>query len=160
MSQSYDINALLRQTIELARQTMHANEGGPFGAIVTRDGAIISQSGNRVIAKPDPTAHAEVEAIRAASQHLNTFNLSGCELWSSCQPCPMCLGAIYWARIDHVYYAAAHSDAAQVGFDDKWIYHELAKSEPERTLKMEQHLRDEGEALFQEWAQKSDKQTY
>lgn len=160
MNKPYDIPNMLRRAIELARQTMNANQGGPFGAIVTKDGDIVGQSGNQVIARPDPTAHAEIEAIRAASYYLNTFDLSGCELWSSCQPCPMCLGAIYWARIDHVYYAASHSDAAQVGFDDKWIYQELKKTETERTLGMEQHLREEGEALFHEWADKPDKTPY
>ncbi len=155
-----DVQAMLRHTIELARQTMHANEGGPFGAVVTKDDRIIGESGNKVLAKPDPTAHAEVEAIRVASQTLNAFDLSGCVLWSSCQPCPMCLGAIYWARIDRVFYAASHSDAAQVGFDDKWIYHELAKSEAERTLVMEQYLKQEGEDLFHEWAQKQDRTPY
>ena len=154
------VEALLRQAIALARQTMNANEGGPFGALVTKNGQIVGQSGNQVLAKPDPTAHAEVEAIRAASLYLNTFDLSGCELWSSCQPCPMCIGAIYWARIDKVYYAAAHSDAAQVGFDDKWIYQELAKPESARSLPMEQHLRREGEALFHEWANKPDRTPY
>ena len=136
------------------------NGGGPFGAVIARGGEIIATGVNRVTANCDPTAHAEVSAIRAAAQKLGTFNLSGCEIYSSCEPCPMCLGAIYWARLDRLFYGNTKADAARIGFDDAFIYKELALPLSERTLRAEQLLGKEAIATFEAWEQKTDKTPY
>ena len=123
----------MRQAIELSIQNVAAG-GGPFGAVIARNGEIVATGTNRVTANMDPTAHAEVSAIRAAAAKLGTFDLSGCEIYTSCEPCPMCLGAIYWARLDRIYYGNNQHDAAAIGFDDAFIYEELAVSPAERRL--------------------------
>ena len=124
----------MREAIRLASANVE-NGGGPFGAVIARGGEIIATGVNRVTANCDPTAHAEVSAIRAAAQKLGTFNLSGCDIYSSCEPCPMCLGAIYWARLDRLFYGNTKADAARIGFDDAFIYKELALPLSERTLR-------------------------
>lgn len=149
----------MREAIRLASANVD-NGGGPFGAVIARGGAIIATGVNRVTANCDPTAHAEVSAIRAAAQKLGTFNLSGCDIYSSCEPCPMCLGAIYWARLDRLFYGNTKADAARIGFDDAFIYKELALPLSERTLRAEQLLGKEAIATFEAWEQKTDKTPY
>lgn len=149
----------MREAIRLASANVD-NGGGPFGAVIARGGEIIATGVNRVTANCDPTAHAEVSAIRAAAQKLGTFNLSGCEIYSSCEPCPMCLGAIYWARLDRLFYGNTKADAARIGFDDAFIYKELALPLSERTLRAEQLLGKEAIATFEAWEQKTDKTPY
>ena len=149
----------MREAIRLASANVE-NGGGPFGAVIARGGEIIATGVNRVTANCDPTAHAEVSAIRAAAQKLGTFNLSGCEIYSSCEPCPMCLGAIYWARLDRLFYGNTKADAARIGFDDAFIYKELALPLPERTHRAEQLLGKEALATFEAWEQKTDKTPY
>lgn len=150
----------MREAIRLSVEKMEAGFGGPFGAVVVRDGEIISRGYNNVLATNDPTAHAEVDAIRKACQALGTFQLTDCELYTSCEPCPMCLGAIYWARPRKVYYANSKTDAADAGFDDQFIYDEIDKDAPERSIPMEQMLREEAQEAFEKWAMKEDKQVY
>ena len=150
---------LMREAIRLASANVE-NGGGPFGAVIARGGEIIATGVNRVTANCDPTAHAEVSAIRAAAQKLGTFNLSGCDIYSSCEPCPMCLGAIYWARLDRLFYGNTKADAARIGFDDAFIYKELALPLPERTLRAEQLLGKEAITTFEAWEQKTDKTPY
>ena len=149
----------MREAIRLASANVE-NGGGPFGAVIARGGEIIATGVNRVTANCDPTAHAEVSAIRAAAQKLGTFNLSGCDIYSSCEPCPMCLGAIYWARLDRLFYGNTKTDAARIGFDDAFIYKELALPLSERTLRAEQLLGKEAIATFEAWEQKTDKTPY
>ncbi len=149
----------MREAIRLASANVE-NGGGPFGAVIARGGEIIATGVNRVTANCDPTAHAEVSAIRAAAQKLGTFNLSGCDIYSSCEPCPMCLGAIYWARLDRLFYGNTKADAARIGFDDAFIYKELALPLSERTLRAEQLLGKEALATFEAWEQKTDKTPY
>lgn len=150
----------LRMAIELARDGMNSGQGGPFGAVVVRDGEILSATPNRVTSTNDPTAHAEVVAIREACQKLNSHQLTGCTLYTSCEPCPMCLGAVYWARPDRIVYAAFHSDAAEAGFDDKFIYDELDKPRDARSIPMLQLLRADAQTVFAEWVEKGDKSLY
>ena len=150
---------LMRKAIELSIENV-ANGGGPFGAVIAKNGEIIATGVNRVTASCDPTAHAEVSAIRAAAAKLGTFDLSGYEIYTSCEPCPMCLGAIYWARLDRIYYGNNQHDAAAIGFDDAFIYEELAVSPAERRLKMEALLPDEAIAAFDAWRDKEDKVPY
>ena len=149
----------MREAIRLASANVE-NGGGPFGAVIARGGEIIATGVNRVTANCDPTAHAEVSAIRAAAQKLGTFNLSGCDIYSSCEPCPMCLGAIYWARLDRLFYGNTKADAARIGFDDAFIYKELALPLSERTLRAEQLLGKEAIATFEAWEHKTDKTPY
>ena len=149
----------MREAIRLASANVE-NGGGPFGAVIARGGEIIATGVNRVTANCDPTAHAEVSAIRAAAQKLGTFNLSGCDIYSSCEPRPMCLGAIYWARLDRLFYGNTKADAARIGFDDAFIYKELALPLSERTLRAEQLLGKEAIATFEAWEQKTDKTPY
>ena len=150
----------MREAIRLSAEKMEAGEGGPFGAVIVRDGKIIGRGWNRVTSAKDPTAHAEVEAIRNACANLDTFSLAGCEIYASCEPCPMCLAAIYWARIDALYYAATRNDAAEAGFDDKLIYHEILKPIMERKLHAEQHLQTDAQSVMAIWSCKSDKLQY
>ncbi|EJF10533.1 guanine deaminase [Pontibacter sp. BAB1700] len=150
----------MREAIRLSLEKMEAGFGGPFGAVVVRDGEIIARGYNNVLATNDPTAHAEVDAIRKACQALGTFQLTDCELYTSCEPCPMCLGAIYWARPRKVYYANSKADAAAVGFDDQFIYDEIDKDAPDRFIPMEQMLREEAQEAFRRWASKENKQVY
>ena len=150
---------LMREAIRLSIENV-ANGGGPFGAVIARGGEIIATGVNRVTANNDPTAHAEVSAIRSASQRLGTFNLSDCEIFTSCEPCPMCLGAIYWARLKKVYYANTKADAKAIGFDDSFIYDELALPQDKRKLPAEAMLRNEAIKAFEAWQDKEDKTEY
>lgn len=150
----------MRAAIRLSRAKMRANCGGPFGAVVVRDGKIVARGWNRVTSANDPTAHAEVMAIRAACKKLKSFHLADCELYTSCEPCPMCLAAIYWARLDQVYYANTRRDAARVRFDDDWIYREVARPIARRKIPMRQLLRREALEVFAEWQAKGDKLVY
>ena len=150
----------MRRAIELAQKGMETGAGGPFGAVIVKDGEIVGEGCNRVTSTNDPTAHAEVVAIRAACQNLNSFQLDGCVLYASCEPCPMCLGAIYWARPAHVFYAATREDAAAIGFDDQFIYEEIEKNFEHRQMKLVNLMRDEGLTVFENWTRKSDKKEY
>ena len=150
---------LMRKAIELSIDNVN-NGGGPFGAVIARDGEIVATGVNRVTANNDPTAHAEVSAIRAAAAALGTFDLSDCEIFTSCEPCPMCLGAIYWARLKKVYFANNKTDAKNIGFDDSFIYDELALPREGRKLSSEEMMRNEAIKAFEMWAQKDDKIEY
>lgn len=150
---------LMRKAIELSIDNVN-NGGGPFGAVIVRDGEIVATGVNRVTANNDPTAHAEVSAIRAAAAALGTFDLSDCEIFTSCEPCPMCLGAIYWARLKKVYFANNKTDAKNIGFDDSFIYDELALPREGRKLSSEEMMRNEAIKAFEMWAQKDDKIEY
>lgn len=150
----------LREAIRLSLEKMEANEGGPFGAVVVKDGTIVGRGWNRVTSTNDPTAHAEVVAIRDACSRLQTFSLAGCEIYSSCEPCPLCLAAIYWARLDRVYFAATCDDAAAAGFDDRSFYREVRKPTEERSIPMVQALRDEALVALQAWIAKADRIRY
>lgn len=141
----------MREAIALSNLCFQDGRGGPFGAVVVKDGHVISRGRNLVTACNDPTAHAEIMAIREACKVLNTFQLNGCELYASCQPCPMCFGAVYWARLDRVYFGASKEDAAQAGFDDSLIYRELELSYPQYTIPTEQHDREEAKKTFKLW---------
>lgn len=150
----------MRRAIELSLTHMRENRGGPFGAVVTLNGDIIAEGWNRVTSANDPTAHAEIVAIRQAASRLGRFSLAGCSLYTSCEPCPMCLAAAYWARVDNVYFANSRADAAEIGFDDGMIYEEIALPIERRRLKLTQLLQDEAAAVFREWAAKPDKTRY
>ncbi|MCK4919555.1 MAG: nucleoside deaminase [Bacteroidales bacterium] len=150
---------LLKQAIELAKANVE-DGGGPFGAIIVKEGVIISSAANKVTQKNDPTAHAEVLAIRQAAEKLGTWNLEGCELYTSCEPCPMCMGAVYWAHLDKVYYASGHEDARKAGFDDSEIYSEMKKDVKDRKLSMHQEMRAEGNEAFAKWMEKVDREEY
>jgi tRNA(Arg) A34 adenosine deaminase TadA len=152
--------AFLEIAIQLSSEKMQADEGGPFGAVIVRRGQVISTGWNRVTSTNDPTAHAEINAIRAACQTLRTFSLAGCEIYSSCEPCPMCLAAIYWARLDRIYYAATCSDAAAAGFDDHHFYAELAQPPGKRSIPMQQHLRERALSVLDAWRHKEDRVEY
>ena len=150
----------MRRAIELSRERMRANDGGPFGAVVVRDGEIIGEGWNRVTSSNDPTAHAEVTAIRKACERVGAFSLEGAVIYTSCEPCPMCLAAIYWARIGKVYYANTREDAAAIDFDDAFLYREIAIDEAHRSLPCEHLLRDEAFEVFIEWRDKPDRIRY
>lgn len=149
----------MRKAIELSIENV-ANGGGPFEAVIAKNGEIIATGVNRVTASCDPTAHAEVSAIRAAAAKLGTFDLSGYEIYTSCEPCPMCLGAIYWARLDKMYYANNKTDAKNIGFDDSFIYDELELKPENRKLPSEVMLREEAIKAFEAWSSKTDKIEY
>jgi tRNA(Arg) A34 adenosine deaminase TadA len=150
----------MREAIRLSIQMMRRGQGGPFGAVVVQKGKIVGRGSNQVTSANDPTAHAEIVAIRAACKRLKTFQLDDCDLYTSCEPCPMCLSAIYWARLANVFYANTRKDAAKINFDDDFIYREVALPIRKRTLKMKQVLHDEALAAFTEWQQKTDKVLY
>lgn len=150
----------LRRAILLATENVTSGRGGPFGAVIVRDGVIVGEGVNTVTATHDPTAHGEVNAIRAACKALGTFTLVGCQLYSSCEPCPMCLSASYWARLDAVYYGASAADAARAGFDDEFLYGELRKQQSERRLPVAQLLGDEAWASFAAWIASPNKIEY
>ena len=150
----------MRRAIRLAQEGIDRNAGGPFGAVIVKDGEIIGEGHNRVTSTNDPTAHAEIVAIRDACARLESFQLDGCVIYTSCEPCPMCLGAIYWARPARVFYAATREDAADIGFDDQFIYEELEKTFEHRQMKLVNLMRDEGLAVFENWANKLDKTKY
>src|SRR5215470_9386592 len=151
---------LMHRAIALSAEKMRAGLGGPFGAVIARDGQIIAEGYNQVTSGNDPTAHAEVVAIRAACARLGTFSLQGCEMYTSCEPCPMCLGAIYWARLDRVYYANTRVDAAAIGFDDDHIYRELDKPIDGRAVPFIHLQSEEARRIFKEWLEKTDKIPY
>ncbi len=150
----------MRRAIELAQHGVRSNAGGPFGAVIVKNGKIVGEGWNQVTSTNDPTAHAEVMAIRAACQKLGTFNLQGCVIYTSCEPCPMCLGAIYWARIEKIYYACTRKDAASIGFDDDFIYKEITLSPEKRRIKGINFMRDEALETFNFWMEKTDKILY
>jgi guanine deaminase len=150
----------MRQAIQLAKEGMLSGQGGPFGCVIVKDGKIVGQGSNRVLTTQDPTAHAEVVAIREACKNLNHFQLDGCELYASCEPCPMCLGAIYWARPDRVFFACTKEDAAAIGFDDELIYREIEIKPSDRKIPMENLLREESLEAFELWKAKGNKLLY
>jgi tRNA(Arg) A34 adenosine deaminase TadA len=152
--------AFMRAAIEEAEAGMRANRGGPFGCVVVRKGEIVARGSNRVTSTNDPTAHAEITAIREACRALNTFSLEECELFTSCEPCPMCLAAIYWARIPRVYYGNTRKDAAVIGFDDDFIYQQLSLPIEGRAIDMKPLLRDEAQRTFADWVRKTDRVEY
>jgi tRNA(Arg) A34 adenosine deaminase TadA len=150
----------MARAIELAQKGMDANAGGPFGAVVVCNGEIIGEGWNQVTSSNDPTAHAEVMAIREACQRVGSFQLDDCTIYTSCEPCPMCLGAIYWARPAKVFYACTREDAAEIGFDDQFIYEEIEKPLEARQMKIVNFMRDEAFVVFENWRRKSDKAEY
>lgn len=150
----------MQRTIELAREGVRSGHGGPFGCVIIKDGKIIGEGFNRVTSSCDPTAHAEVVAIRNACTNLKAFQLTGCEIYTSCEPCPMCLGAIYWARPERVYYAGTREDAAKAGFDDNFIYSEIEKPLSDRSIDMISLGRESAISLFDEWIKKEDRIDY
>jgi len=150
----------MREAIRLSIENVESGNGGPFGAVIVKDGKIIARGVNNVTSHNDPTAHAEVTAIRNACKELGTFQLDGCEIYTSCEPCPMCLGAIYWARPDKMYFANTKKDAANIEFDDQFIYEELEVPYASRKLVTEQMLRDEALVAFKKWSDSTDKIEY
>lgn len=152
-------NKFMERAIKLANDSVDYN-GGPFGAVVVKDGEIIAEGSNCVTLHNDPTAHAEVTAIRNACSKLNTFDLSGCEIYTSCEPCPMCLASMYWARIDRYYYGCTQHDAKQIGFDDSFIYTEIELKAENRKIKSSQLLHKQALTAFQKWDAKEDKTEY
>jgi guanine deaminase len=150
----------MRRAIALGMENVRTRSGGPFAAVIVKEGRVVAVGVNRVTATNDPTAHAEVVAIREACRKLGDFQLAGCDLYTTCEPCPMCLGAIYWARPARVFYACVAADAAAVGFDDAFIYEELNRAHPERRVPMQQLLRDESLAIFSLWREQEKKTPY
>ncbi len=155
-----DHDSFMRAAIRLADEGLQSGRGGPFGCVIVRRGEIVGRGDNRVTSANDPTAHAEVTAIRHACASLKTFQLADCELYTSCEPCPMCLAAIYWARIPVVYYGNTRQDAAAIGFDDDFIYQQVPLPPEQRTVKMHPLLHDAAQATFQAWVKKTDKVRY
>jgi len=150
----------MRKAISLAEENVRSLSGGPFGAVIVKDGQVIGSAVNTVTSDNDPTAHAEVNAIRKACKELGSFDLRGCTLYTSCEPCPMCLAAAYWARVDKIYFAADKNDAGKAGFDDAFIYKEIARPIPERSLPTEQILGEEGKEPFDIWMESDGKILY
>ena len=153
-------NPFMTRAIQLSIEGVHSGRGGPFGAVIVNAGRIIAEAANQVTSTNDPTAHAEVVAIRKACEVLGSFELRNCELYTSCEPCPMCLGAIYWARLSRIYFANTAEDAAKIGFDDSFIYGELQRPYPERRIPTLQIMREEALVGFRAWAEKPDKTSY
>jgi tRNA(Arg) A34 adenosine deaminase TadA len=153
-------NPFMARAIQLAVENVRSGKGGPFGSVIVKNSKIVAEAANRVTATNDPTAHAEVVAIREACSRLEVFELGDCEIYTSCEPCPMCLGAIYWARLGKVYFASVAADAAKAGFDDSFIYREIAQGLAKRSIPMEQMMRQEALAAFRAWQEKSDKIQY
>jgi tRNA(Arg) A34 adenosine deaminase TadA len=153
-------NSFMARAIQLAVENVRSGQGGPFGAVIVKDGAIIAEAANSVTTANDPTAHAEVLAIRRACAKLGVFQLNGLELYTSCEPCPMCLGAIYWARPDRIYFAGSAADASRVGFDDSFIYQEIPLPPSKRKIPMMQLMRDEGQEAFRAWETQPNKVSY
>ena len=150
----------MRMAIELAEQNVKGSAGGPFGAVIVKDGKVVASSANKVMQQNDPTAHAEISAIRLACIALETYYLEGCTIYTSCEPCPMCLGAIYWAHIDKIYFGNTKADAASIGFDDHFIYLELERPMNERKLQIIPLLRDEALSAFRLWKSSESKKDY
>lgn len=155
-----DKRKYMELAIAMAADNLKNSNGGPFGAIVVKDGEIVGRGVNRVTTTNDPTAHAEVVAIRDAAKNLQTFNLEGCEIYSSCEPCPMCLGAIYWARINMLYFAGTKDDAAKAEFDDSVIYKEFCLPKEKRFIPSSQMMREDAIKVFEEWIRSEDKTPY
>jgi len=153
------INKFMLRAIELSIKSANGS-GGPFGCVVVKDNKIIAEGSNKVTFSNDPTAHAEIVAIREACKKLNTFNLSGCDIYASCEPCPMCLSAIYWSHIDNIYYANTRDDAKKINFDDSMIYSEFSKKIEDRKIPIKQMLRDDALEAFDIWDKKTDKIEY
>ena len=152
-------NKFMERAIELSIESVN-NNGGPFSSVIIKEGKIIAEGSNKVTSTNDPTAHGEIVAIRQACKKLNDFNLKGCELYSTCEPCPMCLSAIYWAHIDKIYYANTRNDAQKIDFDDSLIYSELLKNVKKRKIPMVQMMHDEALKAFELWDEKTDKVKY
>ena len=152
-------NKFMLRAIELSISSANSS-GGPFGSVIVKDEKIIAEGSNKVTFSNDPTAHAEIVAIREACKKLNTFNLSGCDLYSSCEPCPMCLSAIYWSHVDNIFYANTREDAKKINFDDSLIYSEILKKNEDRKIPIKQMLRDEALKAFEIWNKKTDKIEY
>ncbi|MDI1228845.1 MAG: nucleoside deaminase [bacterium] len=150
----------MRRAIDLSQQKMEENCGGPFGAVIVRNGKIIGEGWNCVTSTNDPTAHAEMVAIRNATAAIKDFKLEGCDIYTSCEPCPMCLSAIYWARLDKIFYANMREDAEKIGFDDAFLYREVALPENKRSLPVFRLLREEAHIVFDNWMTKMDKTAY
>ena len=150
----------MREAVKMAFNGMNNNEGGPFGCIVVKDGRIVGRGNNKVTSTNDPTAHAEIMAIRDACKNLNSFQLKDCDIYTSCEPCPMCLGAIYWARPENVYYGSNQNDAAKIGFDDEFIYREIDLPKAARSISFQQLSRKIALEVFQKWDEKEDKIKY
>lgn len=159
MTKEIDLK-FMREAVAVALKGISENKGGPFGCVIEKNGAIIGKGCNEVISAHDPTAHAEVVAIRNACQNLQSHQLEGCTIYTSCEPCPMCLGAIYWARPDRVVYACTRNDAAAIGFDDDFIYNEIALPNDERKIPIHQCGQELGMEVFHSWQQKSNKVHY
>ena len=157
---SEDDNRALQRAVQLSQERMRANLGGPFGAVIMRDGVVLAEGWNEVTSSNDPTAHAEVTAIRRACLAVNDFSLQGATLYTSCEPCPMCLASAYWARISRIVYANTRDEAASIGFDDAFIYDEMPKAPHERQIPMEHQPRADAKAAFADWAAKTDKIAY
>ena len=153
-------NAFMARAIQLSLENVRSGLGGPFGCVIVKDGNVIAEGANQVTAMNDPTAHAEVLAIRRACQKLRGFELRGCDLYTSCEPCPMCMGAIYWARMNKIYFANLSADAAKIGFDDSAIYEELTQPHAQREIPMIQMMREEALAAFHAWQEKPGKILY
>jgi guanine deaminase len=153
-------NPFMARAIQLAIENVRSGRGGPFGAVIAKGGNLIAEGANQVTSTYDPTAHAEILAIRSACAKLGTFDLHGCEIFTSCEPCPMCLGAIYWARLSRIYFASAAADASKIGFDDSLIYREIAQPLTHRTIPMVQMMREESLAAFRAWEEKPNKIVY
>lgn len=153
-------NPWMARAIELSRRNMETGAGGPFGAVIVKDGQIVGEGWNQVTSTNDPTAHAEVVAVRDACKKLNTFDLTGCEIYTSCEPCPMCLSAVYWSRMDRIYYGNTKEDAAAIEFDDNFIYQEIAKPYASRSIPLLPLMRKEAQVVFEIWKNKVDKVEY
>lgn len=156
----YNHSTFMKKAIDLARTSIHEEHGGPFGCVIVKNGRIIGKGYNRVTIDNDPTAHAEIVAIRDACAKINDYQLTGCEIYTTCEPCPMCMGAIYWARPKVIYYGSTRKDAADAGFDDDFIYHQLLVDPSERKIKMVPMSRTEALKLFTDWNKKENKKEY
>ena len=153
-------NPFMQRAIELSIENVEKRKGGPFGAVVVKDNRILAEGTNSVVLNSDPTAHAEIVAVREACRKLQTFQLTGCEIYSSCEPCPMCLAALYWARPAKIFFAGTRDDAAKIGFDDTYIYAQLMLPVERRAIPMMQLMRDHAQEAYRLWAVKPDKQRY
>ena len=150
----------MARAIQLSIENVHSGRGGPFGAVIVKDSTVIAEGANQVTSTKDPTAHAEILAIRAACAKLGVFELPGCEIYTSCEPCPMCLGAIYWSRLSRIYFATVAADASRIGFDDSLIYREIAQPLTHRSIPMVQMMREQALAAFRAWEEKPNKIVY
>jgi len=160
MSKPMTDEDFMREAIVLSRENMDAGKGGPFGAVIVRDGTVIGRGANNVTSANDPTAHAEIVAIRNACCHIGDFNLKGSAIYTSCEPCPMCLSAIYWARIDRIFYANTQHDAAHINFDDAFLYEQISLNMDHRSIPAMPLLREEALPVFAAWQEKEDKTPY